>query len=224
MQLGMYAAAAATTVLFQSYFQNMALSGLVMMFMTLPMFLFMPFLRKIVNKFGKQEASAWTCLVSVIATVLMLVLPMPKNMTGVLIFMVLMLIYGLGIGIFMCVGNALVADAIDYQEWTTGRREDATIYALQSFFRKIAQGIGPSLGLVIMVAVGYDGALGAGQPEAVAVAMRYLVPAMYCFAAVMMFISLKFIYNIDKKTTIKMASELETIHAEKIAKQEAAAE
>ena len=34
--------------------------------------------------------------------------------------------------------------------------EEGIIYAIHSFFRKLAQGLGPSLGLVFMVALGYD--------------------------------------------------------------------
>lgn len=56
-----------------------------------------------------------------------------------------------GMGIYMCVSNAMMADAIDYNEWKNGTREEGTTYALHSFFRKLAQGVGPSIGLVLMV-------------------------------------------------------------------------
>ena len=41
--------------------------------------------------------------------------------------------------------------------------------------RKLAQGIGPSFGLVLMVALGYNEQLGATQPFEVALKMRYPV-------------------------------------------------
>lgn len=62
---------------------------------------------------------------------------------------------------------------IDYNEWKTGKREEDTTYALHSFFRKLAQGVGPSFGLVLMVALGYNEQLGATQPFEVALKMRY---------------------------------------------------
>lgn len=217
MYLGMYGAATATTVMFQAYFGDMRLSGLTTMCMTMPMFLFMPFLKKIVGRFGKQEASSACMLLGVLATFGMIVLPITPDATGMVIFFVCILLYGLGMGVFMCVGNALVADAIDYQEWSTGRREDNTIYAMQSFFRKIAQGIGPSIGLVLMVAFGYNEALGAAQPYEIALNMRYLTAAMYFFSAVLQFISLKFIYNLDKNTVEKMTEELNAKHAAELA-------
>lgn len=221
MYLGMNGAATATTVMFQAYFGDMRLSGLTTLCMTMPMFLFMPFLRKIVGRFGKQEASAACMILGVVATLAMLILPMPANGTGMLIFFVCILLYGAGMGIFMCVGNAFVADAIDYQEWTTGRREDSTIYAMQSFFRKLAQGIGPSIGLVLMVMLGYNEALQAAQPADVALNMRYLTAAMYLFSAVLQFVSIKFIYNLDKKTVAQMTEELNERHAKQFAEAEA---
>ena len=42
-------------------------------------------------------------------------------------------------GVYTCVSWALMADAIDYNEWKTGKREEGTVYSLHSFFRKLAQ-------------------------------------------------------------------------------------
>ena len=62
----------------------------------------------------------------------------------------------LGGGIGSCLSWSLMADAIDYNEWKFGVREEGTTYALHSFFRKLAQGIGPSLGLVLAKYVAKD--------------------------------------------------------------------
>ncbi len=42
-------------------------------------------------------------------------------------------------------------------------RDEGTTYALHSFFRKLAQGVGPSLGLVLATWMGYNAALGPNQ-------------------------------------------------------------
>lgn len=81
-------------------------------------------------------------------------------------------------------------------------------YALHSFFRKLVQGIGPSICLVLMVMLGYDEALGAAQPEAVATNMRYLVAGIYFVGSIIMFVGTKFIYNLDKNTLEQMQKEL----------------
>ena len=133
----------------------------------------------------------------------------PDN-TGLdlLIYIVCQLIYSLGLGIYSTVSWAMMGDAIDYNEWKTGNREEGTVYSLHSFFRKLAQGLGPSLVLIIMVAFGYVGANEGNQAWEVAVNMRYLVAATFMFSAILQFVGLGLVYNLDKKTLAQMNSEL----------------
>ncbi|HRR36760.1 MAG TPA: MFS transporter, partial [Clostridia bacterium] len=55
MFLGVQGATTAVTVLFQSYFQNVKILGIVQLFALLPIFLFTPLARKMVVKYGKKE-------------------------------------------------------------------------------------------------------------------------------------------------------------------------
>ena len=82
------------------------------------------------------------------------------------------------------------------------------MYSLHSFFRKLAQGLGPSIVLVIMVALGYVEENEGNQLFAVAQNMRYLVPALYLFSAAMQFVGLALVYNLDKKKLAVMQEEL----------------
>ena len=206
--VGMYGAQTASGVMFQAYFKNAGISGLITLIGMLPMFLFVPFIKKIVSKFGKKEACVAGALVQVIGTVLMLVLPMTPDAQGLVIYVVCQLIYGIGGGVMNCVSWSLMADAIDYNDWKFGNREEGTVYSLHSFFRKLAQGVGPTIGIFLATAFGYDGALGAQQPMDVATNMRFLTCVMYLVGAVIIFISVTFIYNLDKKTTEQMTKEL----------------
>ena len=208
MILGNVGAATATQVMFQSYFKNPQISGVMGLITLIPMILFIPFTRKITEKWGKKEGAAFGLIFSVIACVLMIVIPIPANGIGIAIYMLLQLMNGLGMGVSMCVGNAMMADAIDYNEWKNGKREEGMTYALHSFFRKLAQGVGPSICLVLMVMVGYDEALGAAQPENVALAIRYLVAGIYLIGSIIMYVGVKYIYNLDKETLEQMQKEL----------------
>ena len=208
MLLGTAGAATATQVMFQAYFKNAQISGAMGLITLIPMILFIPFTRKITEKWGKKEGASFGLIFSMIACALMLIIPIPANGTGIAIYMLLQLMNGLGQGVAMCVGNAMMADAIDYHEWKTGKREEGMTYALHSFFRKLVQGIGPSICLVLMVMLGYDEALGAAQPDAVAANMRYLVAGIYFVGSIIMFVGTKFIYNLDKKTLEQMQKEL----------------
>ena len=53
----------------------------------------------------------------------------------------------------------------------------------------------------------------ADQTPETALNMRYLVAALYLLSAVMQFVGLGLIFNLDKKSLAKMTSELEARHA-----------
>jgi len=215
MFLGQQGAATAVTVMFQSYFKNAQISGLVSMFAMIPIILFTPLARKMVNKYGKKELATVGAICSMVACFLMLVLPITPDGKGLVIYVVCQLINSLGMGIYSTVSWAMMGDAIDYNEWKTGNREEGTVYALHSFFRKLAQGVGPALALVVMTALGYVGTLGADQSPETALNMRYLVAALYLLSAVMQFVGLGLIFNLNKKNLATMQAELKARHEAK---------
>ena len=208
MFIGMQGAATAVTVVFQSYFKNVQISGIIQLFAMIPIVLFTPRARVCVAKFGKKELATFGSICSIVAG-LGLFVAMPNN-TGLdlIIYVVCQLVFSLGLGIYSTVSWAMMGDAIDYNEWKTGTREEGTVYSLHSFFRKLAQGVGPSLVLVIMVALGYVGANEGNQVWEVAVNMRYLVAGTYLFSAILQFVGLGLVYNLDKKTLAKMNADL----------------
>jgi GPH family glycoside/pentoside/hexuronide:cation symporter len=143
----------------------------------------------------------------------MLIAPITPDGTGLVLYIICQLINSLGMGIYSTVSWSMMGDAIDYNEWKFGVREEGTVYSLHSFFRKLAQGLGPSMALVIMVALGYSEINAGNQLFSVALNMRYLVAALYLFAAIMQFVGLALVYNLDKKTLEQMTSDLEARHA-----------
>ncbi len=208
MFLGMNSSTTATAVLFQSYFENAQISGIVQLISYLPMFLFMPFIKKIVDKWGKKEGCVVGAGVSAIGGILLFNPLITPNVTGIVFFVIAQVFFGFGLGFYTCVSWALMADAIDYNEWKNGTKEEGTVYSLHSFFRKLAQGVGPSLVVLIMAALGYNSELGAAQTIEVATNMRWLVAGLYAFSGIVMFVAITFIYNLDKKTVAKMTAEL----------------
>ena len=214
MFLGMQGATAATQVMFQSYFKDASLQGVVGLFSMIPMLLFTPLARKLVLKFGKKELSTFGAIVSVIACLGLVVLPITGDRQGMLIYVACQFVNNMGMGVYSVVSWSLMGDAIDYNEWKNGVREEGTVYSLHSFFRKLAQGMGPSVVLVVMGMLGYVGANGANQLPEVALNMRYLVAGLYLFSAVMQFVGLGLVYNLDKKTTEQMTAELEARKAQ----------
>ncbi len=215
MFLGMNAASTANTIMFATYFNMASMSGVVQMVGFLPMFLFMPFITKIVKKFGKKESSVFGTVVSLVGGAVMLVFPLIKNVnTALIVYLLGLVIFGVGMGVYTCVSWAMMGDAIDYNEWKFGTRDEGTVYSLHSFFRKLAQGVGPSMVLLIMGVLGYNSKLGTiGQSVTTAHNMCWLVAGLYLFSAVLQFIGLAVIYNVDRKTLATMNEELAARHA-----------
>ena len=220
MFIGMQGATTAVSVTFQIYFKNPEISGLVSMFAMIPIVVFTPLARKMVTKYGKKELSIVGAIASIIGGMGMFVITPNNTGLDLIIYIACQLVYSLGLGIYSTVSWAMMGDAIDYNEWKTGKREEGTVYSLHSFFRKLAQGVGPAVALVIMNGLGY---VNNANPDAngvfqeidvtllswdVAVNLRTLVAALFLVSAVMQFIGLALVYNLDKKTLAKMNEEL----------------
>ena len=210
MFLGMQSASTANSIMFAIHFGMAELSGIASAIGFLPMMALMPFIKKLVDKYGKKEVSCVGAIISIFGGCLMFIFPLIENPTvAMVLYIAALAVFGIGIGAYTCVSWALMADAIDYNEWKTGNREEGTVYSLHSFFRKLAQGVGPSIVLVIMGWIGYNAKLGVAQQSAPTAAnMCWLVASLYLFSALLMFVSLAFIYNVDKKKHAQMTQEL----------------
>ena len=212
MFIGMFGASTATTVMFQSYFNAAQISGVLSMVSYLGVFIYPFFIDRLVARYGKKELCAFGSVIMCVGYGLLVVLPIEGNVTGLVIYTLCNVIASLGGGLSNCLAWSLMADATDYNEWKFGTREEGTTYALHSFFRKLAQGIGPSLGLALAVWLGYDESLGAAQTAQTALNMRYLSAVMYFFSAVVQLVAYALVYNLDKETTARMNRELNERH------------
>ena len=217
MFLGMQSAGTANTIMFATHFGQASLSGLVMMVGFLPMFIFMPFATKLVKKFGKKEVASIGSIAGLIGGAILCIFPLCPFSIQLIVYMIGLVFFGLGMGFYNCVSWAMMGDAIDYQEWKFGKREESVVYALHSFFRKLAQGVGPAAVIAIMGTplIGYVSSLGTiGQSAETAGRLCWLVAGLYTFSAICQFVGVALIYNIDKKTLAQMTEELAARRAE----------
>ena len=211
MFLGMQSATTANTIMFATHFGQASLSGLVMMVGFLPMFIFMPFATKLVKKYGKKEVASIGSIAGLIGGAILCVFPLCPFNLQLIVYMIGLIFFGLGMGFYNCVSWAMMGDAIDYQEWKFGKREESVVYALHSFFRKLAQGVGPAAVIAIMGTplIGYVSSLGTiGQSAETAGRLCWLVAGLYMFSAICQFVGVAVIYNIDRKTLAQMTEEL----------------
>ncbi len=218
MFIGMQGATTAVQVVFQAYYKNTQISGIVQLFAMIPILLFTPLARKMVTKYGKKELAIVGSVFSIIGALgLFIVVPGNTNI-DLLIYILCQLVYSLGLGIYSTVSWAMMGDAIDYNEWKTGNREEGVVYAMHSFFRKLAQGLGPAVAIFIMGFYGYIENDVNEYGEAiiniellsfdVGLNMRWLVAILFLVSALLQFIGLALVYNLDKKTLAKMNADL----------------
>ena len=232
MFIGMQGATTAVSVTFQIYFKNPQISGVISAFAMIPVVVFTPLARKMVTKYGKKELSIIGSICYIVSALVLFaaplgLIPVSEGNTGLdlIVYIVAQLIMALGLGIYSTVSWAMMGDAIDYNEWKFGTREEGTVYSLHSFFRKLAQGVGPALALAVMQGMGY---VNNSAPDATgkftaidvnllswdfALELRTLVAILYLVAAIMMFVGLGLVYNLDKKTLNQMNEELTTRRA-----------
>ena len=196
--------------LFQIHFHNTDMITVATIISYLPMVFFIPFTSKLVAKFGKKYSVGMPFALSIVAAVVMLCIPIPGNQTGMIIYIVGLMLIQTGGGMFNLITWAMVNDCIDYQQLKTGMREEGSVYAMYSLFRKIAQGVSLSLPLLCMQAVGYNpqadpiGNQDPGVPEA----MVKMSIGLMLIGAVIMFVSFMLIYNLGKKEVADMQAKL----------------
>lgn len=185
-------------LIFQFYFNDAKKATLAMIASYLPLVAFMPFASNISAKIGKKKLLTVSGLVSVIAGIAMLILPITPDMKGIIIYVVGLMFVNTGCCVFQIIVWAIVADCIEDSYRKKGVREEGSLYALYSFFRKLAQGIGSALVALSLSAVGYIESAEVQTFEA-SKNIKNLYIILLIIGLSIMVLSMKFIYNIGLK-------------------------
>ena len=89
----------------------------------------------------------------------------------------------------------------------TGKSEEGSLYALYSFFRKLAQGIGQAVVSMGLVAIGFKEGENAVQNADFGDNVKTLYFIVLAVGSLIAFLSMKFIYNIGKKEEAEFANK-----------------
>lgn len=185
-------------LVFQFYFNDAEKSTLAMIASYIPLVAFMPFASTISAKIGKKKLLTISGLVSVIAGVIMLFLPITPDMKGIILYVIGLMFVNTGCCVFQIIVWAMVADCIEDSYRKKGVREEGSLYAIYSFFRKLSQGIGSALVALALSAVGYVES-SAVQTAEVSKNIKNLYIILLVIGLLIMTLSMKFVYNIGFK-------------------------
>ena len=191
------------TYLCIDYFNNVnALSTISMV--SLPIYLLVGTLAaKLADKFGKKEVSTIGLMIAGVIFLTAYFMKIKNAYTFIAIYAAATL----GTCIFSMLSWAFITDIIDYNELKTGERNDATIYGVYSFTRKLGQAVAGAVTGYALTLIGYN-SLAATQVESVKTgiySLSTLFPAVcYILAALL----LMFTYPLTKKVVQENVAKL----------------
>lgn len=190
--------------LFKNYFEQPGLYSIVTICTYLPMAMFLPFMGKLIRKFGKKEICSVGLAFAAAINIIMYLLRFTPMVHNPYVFLVLVFLSGAGQTFLVLEVWALVMDVIDYQELLSGRREEGTSYSFYSFARKLGQTIAGAGASAMLGVIGYEGKLATQTPEVLSKLydIATIVPAIIL---ALMFVLLAFCYKLSKK-------QLEVLH------------
>ena len=194
-------------MVFQYFFKDTDKVSIAMIGSYAPMIFFMIFIGKLTKRFGKKNVLVATMLFGAVSGIVSLFIPITPDSKGMIIYIVCLMGLNLGNAVFQISVWAIVADCIEVSYRKTGKSEEGSLYALYSFFRKLAQGIGQAAVSLGLARIGFIEGENAIQPEGFGEDVKSLYFILLVVGSLIAFLSMKFIYNIGKKEEEAFASK-----------------
>ncbi len=198
---------ALNNMVFQYFFHATDKISIAMVGSYAPMILFMAFIGKLTKKFGKKTVIVSSMLVGAISGLVAIFMPISPNTTGMIIYVVCLMGLNLGNAGFQISVWAIVADCIEFSYRKTGKSEEGSLYAIYSFFRKLAQGIAQAVVALGLGAIGFVEGETAVQPDGFGEDVKNLYFIVLAIGSLIAFLAMKFIYNIGKKEEEAFAAQ-----------------
>ena len=186
-------------LVFQYFFNDAKKTTVATIASYIPLVLLMPFAGKLVSAFGKKRLVTLTGAASAVAGLIMLLLPIAPDKKGMYIYIGGLMIVNIGNCIFQIIVWAIIADCIEMSFRKKGVHEESSLYAIYSFFRKLAQGVGSAIVALGLSAIGFVEGTNVVQSEAFCANVKNLYIGFLVAGTVIMVLSMQFIYNISKE-------------------------
>ncbi|UEJ84306.1 glycoside-pentoside-hexuronide (GPH):cation symporter [Brachybacterium halotolerans subsp. kimchii] len=136
------------------HFNDGTLSGPAQLTSFLPGLLLSFVAARLAARFGKKEVVT----VSLFGAGILYVLLSLLHISDPWIFIGLMFVAGFGLGFYNLLIWALIGDIIDAEEVRSGHRDDGTVYAVNTWARKVGQAVAGGLGGFALSAIGFRSA------------------------------------------------------------------
>ena len=152
--------------LYKNYFTDTSLSVLGTICTYLPMAALILFTPKLAARFGKKELCGRMSIISAVTSVFLAItannqdfimwINPQQGIYPAWLFMACLLLIGFGYTFVSLTCWAVVMDVIDYQEYTTGVRNESAVYSAYTFGRQLGQAIADAGGLFLLQWAKYD--------------------------------------------------------------------
>ena len=186
-------------LVFQYFFNDAKKTTVATLASYIPLVLLMPFAGKLVSAFGKKKLITLTGIASAVVGLIMLFLPITPDGKGMYIYIGGLMVVNIGNCIFQIIVWAIIADCIEMSFRKKGVHEESSLYAIYSFFRKLAQGVGSAIVALGLSAIGFVEGTNVVQSEAFCANVKNLYIGFLVAGTVIMVLSMQFIYNISKE-------------------------
>ena len=103
----------------------------------------------------------------------------------------------------------MIGEAIDYNEYLTGKRTEGSIYGTFNLSRRVGQTIGNSAAVLFLGWIGYDAAVaaaGGAQSAGTIMGIKVLCVLLPAIFALGSWAAFKFVWNITPETRTKLAA------------------
>lgn len=161
------------------------------------------------RRFGKRETAVVSTLLTGALNIVIFFLALQQQPY---VFIVLFALAQFTLAIFNFLVWAFIVDVIDAQEIRSGERDDATVYALYSWARKLGQAVAGGLGGWALGWIGYQkaeqGAPPVQQTQEVLQGIYLVGTLAPGIVFILVALALQFLYPLSKKAVEQNATEL----------------
>jgi glycoside/pentoside/hexuronide:cation symporter, GPH family len=189
--------------LWLNYFNSGALSGPAQLANYLPSLLLAPLAAWLARRFGKKEVIVAGMLFSSAVYIFLAV----TQVTSPWAFIAITVLAGFGMGTYTLLVWALIGDVIDHEEVRSGERDDGTVYAVNTWARKVGLALAGGLAGFALSAVGFQSGSATQTQDTIEgiYLVSTLVPGvLYAVSALL----LLFIYPLSRRRVAANVAEL----------------